>query len=78
MASEFYDVGKGRGRAEIDSTNRTQAHSRILANKEDAVVLDHDTNQVEVWVSGNLVDKFADGTKIPGNVLRDHKKQSNQ
>lgn len=78
MASEFYDVGKGRGRAEIDSTNRTQAHTRIRANQEDAVVMDHDTNQIEVWVNGNLAEKFPEGTKIAGNVLRDHKKRSNQ
>ena len=37
-ASEFYDVGKGRGRKEIDSTNRTQAYTRIKVYQEDAMV----------------------------------------
>lgn len=71
--TEFYDVGPNRGRPEIDSTNRTQTYSRIRINQEDAIVMDHDSNQVEVWVNGQLGDRFALGTKMPDQVMRDLK-----
>lgn len=71
--TEFYDVGPNRGRPEIDSSNRTQAQSRIQANREDAIVMDHGSKQVEVWVNGQLGDRFALGTKMPDQVLRDLK-----
>ena len=59
--SEFYDVGQGRGRKEIDSTNRTQAYTRIKVNQEDAMVVDHDNDRYEVYAQGQLVGHFKSG-----------------
>jgi hypothetical protein len=61
LASEFYDVGKGRGRPEIDSTNRLQASTRIQALQEDAMVVDHDNKRYEVYASGKLVGHYTSG-----------------
>jgi len=59
--SEFYDVGQGRGRKEIDSTNRTQAYTRIKVNQEDAMVVDHDNDNYEVYAKGQLVGRYKSG-----------------
>ncbi len=64
MTTEFYDVGPNRGRREFDSTNRTQVYGRIRANQEDAIVMDHDANKVELWKNGALRDRYTLGTKI--------------
>ena len=69
-ANEFYDVGKGQGRKEIDSTNRTQAYTRIQTNKETAVVVDHDNHTTEVWHNGELGARYETGTRDASDVIR--------
>jgi len=59
--SEFYDVGPNRGNRAIDSTNRTQVYTRISVNQEDAMVVDHDSNLIEVYGKGKLVGRYANG-----------------
>ena len=69
-SGEFYDVGKGKGRKEIDSSNRTQAYTRIQTLKESAVVVDHDNNTTEVWHEGKFGARYATGTRDASDVIR--------
>jgi len=73
--TEFYDVGPNRGRRDIDPTNRTQAYGRIREYQEDAIVMDHDDNHVEIWVEGQLRDRYPLGTKIAGNRMNEIKEE---
>lgn len=70
-SDEFYDVGKNRGRKEIDSTNRTQVYSRIHAYQENAIVVDHENHKTEIWRDGVLRTKYETGTRVASDVVDD-------
>lgn len=75
MSDEFYDVGKNRGRKEIDSSNRTQVYSRISAYQENAIVVDHDNHKTEIWRDGQLRAKYETGTRVASDVVDDIRRQ---
>lgn len=74
-SDECYDVGKNRGRKEIDSSNRTQAYTRIQVQKENAIVVDHDNHKTEIWRNGELRARYETGTQIASNVVEDLRNQ---
>jgi hypothetical protein len=58
----FYDVGKGRG-------SGFDVMSRIEALKETAVVMDHDTNKMEIWWKGQCRGAWEVGTVNPSDIF---------
>ena len=60
--ADFYDVGKGRG-------SGFDAMSRIEALKQDAVIMDHDSNRIEIWWNGRSRGSWEAGTVNPSDVF---------
>lgn len=63
--TEFYDIGGTRADPDF-------IHTKIRVGMESAMVMNHDTDMLEVWVDGVLEGEFASDDGIAAtDLLRD-------